>query len=223
MGLNPSYILKSFLLYRIIRFAVFSDKSELENHYKYHHRNDPKNRHRKKQIFRIVEVLLDPQECSELKNILFPVWHAFCTFAWLKPVNETIWPQSKWTSVKIHQTLLGLLNYIYCWYNFEGSLTLVYLAICAENTEFVLICRKIKLLQGLFIFWTKIRLSTIFKGGNNSKKHGASHFMKHIISPNGILFPKLFWPTVRKIVLVTKKNFWNLRLKTENFQKFWDQ
>ena len=26
---------------------------------------------------------------------------------------------------------------------------------------------------------------------------------------NGILLPKLFWPTVKKIVLVIKKNFWN--------------
>ena len=34
---------------------------------------------------------------------------------------------------------------------------------------------------------------------------------------------KLFWPTVRKIVLVNEKNFWSfLRLKAENLQKFWD-
>ena len=26
---------------------------------------------------------------------------------------------------------------------------------------------------------------------------------------HGILFPKLFWPTVRIIVLMTEKNFWN--------------
>ena len=31
---------------------------------------------------------------------------------------------------------------------------------------------------------------------------------------NGILLPKLFWPTVRKIVLVIEKNFWNSRLKS---------
>ena len=36
----------------------------------------------------------------------------------------------------------------------------------------------------------------------------------------GILLPKLFWPTVRKIVLVIEKNFWNLRLKAENLQIF---
>ena len=36
---------------------------------------------------------------------------------------------------------------------------------------------------------------------------------------NGILLPKLFWPTVRKIVLVIEKNFWNSRLKAENLQK----
>ena len=39
---------------------------------------------------------------------------------------------------------------------------------------------------------------------------------------NGILLPKLFWPTVRKIVLLIEKNFWNSRLKAENLQKFWD-
>ena len=33
---------------------------------------------------------------------------------------------------------------------------------------------------------------------------------------NGILLSKLFWPTVRKIVLVVEKNFWNSRLKAEN-------
>ena len=39
---------------------------------------------------------------------------------------------------------------------------------------------------------------------------------------NGILLPKLFWPTVRKIVLVIEKNFWNSRLKAKNLQNFWD-
>ena len=38
---------------------------------------------------------------------------------------------------------------------------------------------------------------------------------------NGILLPKLFWPSVRKKILVIEKNVWNLRLKAENFQKFW--
>ena len=54
---------------------------------------------------------------------------------------------------------------------------------------------------------------------------------------NGILFPKLSWPNWEKwycvtkffsdllwekIVLVIVKNFWNSRLKADNFQKFWD-
>ena len=39
---------------------------------------------------------------------------------------------------------------------------------------------------------------------------------------NGILLPKLFWPTARKNVLVIEKNFWNSRLKAENSQNFWD-
>ena len=34
--------------------------------------------------------------------------------------------------------------------------------------------------------------------------------------------PKLFWPTVRKIVLVIDKNFWNSRLKAKKLQIFWD-
>ena len=37
----------------------------------------------------------------------------------------------------------------------------------------------------------------------------------------GILFSKLFWPSVRKKnVLVIEKNFWNWRRKAENSQKF---
>ena len=35
---------------------------------------------------------------------------------------------------------------------------------------------------------------------------------------NGILLPKFFWPTVRKIVLVIEKNFWNSRLNAKNLQ-----
>ena len=38
---------------------------------------------------------------------------------------------------------------------------------------------------------------------------------------NIILLPKLFWPTVKKkIVLVIEENFWNLRLKAKNLQSF---
>ena len=44
-------------------------------------------------------------------------------------------------------------------------------------------------------------------------------FSKHWI--NGVLLPKLFWPTVRKKnVLVIEKNFWNSRLKAENLKFF---
>ena len=32
----------------------------------------------------------------------------------------------------------------------------------------------------------------------------------------GIFLPKLFWPTVRKKILMIQKNFWNSRLKAEN-------
>ena len=39
---------------------------------------------------------------------------------------------------------------------------------------------------------------------------------------NGILLPKMFWPNVRKIVLVFEKKICNSRLKAENLQKFWD-
>ena len=39
---------------------------------------------------------------------------------------------------------------------------------------------------------------------------------------NGILFPKLFWPTVRKIVPVILQIVWNSMLKAENLQIFWE-
>ena len=39
---------------------------------------------------------------------------------------------------------------------------------------------------------------------------------------NGILFPKLFWPSVRIFFPVIEKNFWKSRLKAVTFQKFWD-
>ena len=42
------------------------------------------------------------------------------------------------------------------------------------------------------------------------------------VNGNGILLPKLFWPTVRKNCSSDpiKKKFWYLRLKAENFQNF---
>ena len=39
---------------------------------------------------------------------------------------------------------------------------------------------------------------------------------------NGILFPKLFKPTVRKNCSTNWEKLWNSRLKAENLQKFWD-
>ena len=39
---------------------------------------------------------------------------------------------------------------------------------------------------------------------------------------NGNLLPKLFWPTVRKYCSSDRENFWNSRLKAENFQKIFD-
>ena len=42
----------------------------------------------------------------------------------------------------------------------------------------------------------------------------------YFCTKNGILFPKLFWPSVmKKNVLMIQKNFWHLRLKVENLQK----
>ena len=43
-----------------------------------------------------------------------------------------------------------------------------------------------------------------------------------LVIKNGILLPKLFWPTVKKIVLEIEKNFWNSRPSASNVQKFWD-
>ena len=39
---------------------------------------------------------------------------------------------------------------------------------------------------------------------------------------NGILLPKLFWPTVRKNCSSDREIFWNSRLKAENLQNVWD-
>ena len=39
---------------------------------------------------------------------------------------------------------------------------------------------------------------------------------------NGILLPKLFWPSVRKNAQVIEKKIWNSRHNPENLQKFWD-
>ena len=48
------------------------------------------------------------------------------------------------------------------------------------------------------------------------------HVYQLFLLKNGILLPELFWPTLRKNVLVIEKNFWNSRLKAENLQNFWD-
>ena len=37
---------------------------------------------------------------------------------------------------------------------------------------------------------------------------------------NGILLPKLFWPTVRKIVLLTKKKLLKFEAEGQEFAKF---
>ena len=47
-------------------------------------------------------------------------------------------------------------------------------------------------------------------------------FLRADMTRNGILLPKLFWPTVRKIFLVFEKNFWNSRLKAKHLQNFWN-
>ena len=39
---------------------------------------------------------------------------------------------------------------------------------------------------------------------------------------NGILFPKLFWPTVRKSCSSNREKKMTLRLKAENLQNSWD-
>ena len=51
----------------------------------------------------------------------------------------------------------------------------------------------------------------LFEPDWNKKNHCQNKKVK-----NGILLAKLFWSTVRKIVLVIKKNFWNSRLKADN-------
>ena len=56
-----------------------------------------------------------------------------------------------------------------------------------------------------------------FKTSIEEKKNNVMNNIFFSLKGNGILLPKLFWPTVRKIVLLIEKNFWNLRLN------FWDQ
>ena len=41
--------------------------------------------------------------------------------------------------------------------------------------------------------------------------------MTLFLCSNGILLPKLIWPTVRKNCSRDQKNFWNSRLKAQNF------
>ena len=61
----------------------------------------------------------------------------------------------------------------------------------------------------------------MFKGGGGHSYKSPS-FLKEEPSLDGILLPKLFWPTVRKNCSRDQENFWNLKLKAENLQKFWE-
>ena len=80
---------------------------------------------------------------------------------------------------------------------------------------------------------TDIRRSTVVEKFGDSLmsvmfKRCADFTLNPIKNPsstivNGILLPKLFWPTMRKNCSSDRENFWNSRLKAENFQKFWDQ
>ena len=77
---------------------------------------------------------------------------------------------------------------------------------------------------------SKLQLDFNWNAGKNTKIQWWTAFiLKATVwyaskKRNGILLPKSFWPTVRKekIVLVIEKNFWNLRLKANNLQIFWD-
>jgi hypothetical protein len=45
-------------------------------------------------------------------------------------------------------------------------------------------------------------------------------FLNSVTNGNCILFQKLFWTTVRKVVVMFQKKRWDLRLKAENLQNF---
>ena len=77
-------------------------------------------------------------------------------------------------------------------------------------------------------FLTGIRWEKEFKFNHpeevNPEEKTMSYFqMTEVLTGNGILLPKLFWPTVRKNCSSDRKNSWNSRLKADNLQTFWDR
>ena len=69
----------------------------------------------------------------------------------------------------------------------------------------------------LFMYITQ---GVLIQGAYNFFNFKTIHFI--FSSGNGILLPKLFWPTVRKNCFSDWEKLWILRLKAEYFQKFWD-
>ena len=81
---------------------------------------------------------------------------------------------------------------------------------------------KIWYLRTVILFQKKVKsnIQILFKQRCSEIKWPGFSDLSTALKSDDILLQKLFWPSVKKNVLVTKKNFWNLRLKAENLQKF---
>ena len=143
----------------------------------------------------------------------------------------TVSPQF-WVWPRAH--LRGLTNY-FCKYIFDGwtyfIANICRIAFCLlknpksrsyySTTQSKLSsqcnCTKKKmffLINAIQLDWSLAHFSFVFSFGTRPGRFDIAK-MHH----NGILLPKLFWPTMRKIVLVIEKNFWNSSLNAKNFAK----
>ena len=121
------------------------------------------------------------------------------------------------------QKVRNVIRYWYCLNCF-----LIQINLCLKMEYVTFSCQLVIMdgLQSNYSCWIYHDNTTKW---NHTVQNGASEHKDHIGMPsilarliNGILLPKLFWPPVRKKVLVIEKNYWNSRLKAENLQNSWD-
>ena len=114
------------------------------------------------------------------------------------------------------QVRYSFLNY-WLWPGFFSSVTLL-----KQHTELSFSTKALH--RGAFCQFPFRWIYYCHSSKSTGKETGKTHLcaLKGWQFKNGILLPKLFCLTVRKIVLVIEKNFWNSRLKAKNLQKFWD-
>ena len=77
--------------------------------------------------------------------------------------------------------------------------------------------KKVFLINAIQLDWSLAHFSFVFSFGTRPGRFDIAK-MHH----NGILLPKLFWPTVRKNCFSDREKVWNSRLKAKNLQNFWD-